>query len=166
MKISVVAGNPKPQSRTLHAGCMLAEHLTGNKPSNILDLAELGNGILEAAGKTLTEAMEGVLLSDLIIFASPTYKASYTGLLKLFLDFLPAHSLRGKLAVPLMMGAAPHHALAAEVFLKPVLVELGAQCPTPGLYLLDSRYEERDAFKGWLEQSRAAISLFDKEATS
>jgi len=33
-----------------------------------------------------------------------------------------------------------------------VLVELGATCPTAGLYLLDSDYAEGTRLEGWLEQ--------------
>jgi hypothetical protein len=37
-----------------------------------------------------------------------------------------------------MLGGDLHHSLAPEVFLKPVLVELGDSCPTPGLFLLET----------------------------
>jgi FMN reductase len=64
-------------------------------------------------------------------------------LLKLFLDgFATAEGLAGVVAVPLMLGAGPAHALAPELLLKPVLVELGATCPTPGLYLSDATYAD------------------------
>jgi FMN reductase len=39
-----------------------------------------------------------------------------------------------------MLGAGPAHAMAPDLLLKPVLAELGAACPAPGLYLLDSTY--------------------------
>ncbi len=74
--------------------------------------------------------------------ASPTFKATYTGLLKLFLDqFAGGEGLRGVTAVPLMLGAGPAHAMAPELLLKPVLAELGATCPAPGLYLQDEQAE-------------------------
>ena len=49
-----------------------------------------------------------------------------------------------------MLGAAAEHALAPELLLKPVLVEIGCTCPTPGLYLLDSGYEDSDRLPAWL----------------
>ena len=70
--------------------------------------------------------------------ASPTYKATYTGLLKLFLDGYGPSPLAGVEAVPLMVGAAPHHALAVDVHLTPLLLELGAPVPRRGLYVLES----------------------------
>ena len=53
-----------------------------------------------------------------------------------------------------MLGGAFVHALAAEVFLKPVLVELGASCPARGLFLLDSDYESPAGLEEWLVAAR------------
>jgi FMN reductase len=49
-----------------------------------------------------------------VVVASPTRMATYTGLLKLFLDRFPADALRG-VAGPLMLGAGPAHVLAPEL---------------------------------------------------
>ena len=64
----------------------------------------------------------------------PTYKATYTGLLKLFLDRFATDGLRG-VAVPLMLGAGPAHALAPELTLRPVLTEIGGTT-VRGLYVV------------------------------
>ena len=48
----------------------------------------------------------------------------------------------GRTAIPLMLGGDWRHALAPEVFLKPVLAEIGASSPTRGLFLLDSEATE------------------------
>ncbi|WP_346764615.1 NAD(P)H-dependent oxidoreductase [Rhodococcus sp. HNM0569] len=86
-------------------------------------------------------AVESVASSDLVVFASPTFKATYTGVLKLFLDqFATGEGLKDVVAVPLMLGAGPAHAMAPDLLLKPVLVELGATTPAAGLYLIDSTY--------------------------
>jgi len=52
--------------------------------------------------------------------------------------------------VPLMLGAGPGHALAPELFLRPVLVELGASTPTRGLYLIDRDFANPDVLDPWL----------------
>ena len=95
--------------------------------------------------------------SELVVIASPTYKATYTGLIKLFLDRFSAGSLSGVTAVPLMLGGHWKHALAADLLLKPVLVELGATCPTPGLFLIESQFAEGDALDSWLERARPQV---------
>ncbi|EHK82781.1 hypothetical protein RBB84_03680 [Rhodococcus sp. D-6] len=42
MTIVVVAGNPKPASRTLDAGARLATALTGREPDHVVDVITLG----------------------------------------------------------------------------------------------------------------------------
>ncbi|NAZ86616.1 NADPH-dependent FMN reductase [Kineococcus indalonis] len=136
---AVVVGNPKPASRTLAAAVRAAELLTGAAPDLVVDVTTLGPGLLGRGDEAVRAAVADVASADLAVVASPTYKATYTGLLKLFLDqFAGGEGMRGVTAVPLMLGAGPAHALAADLLLKPVLVELGATCPAPGLYLLDS----------------------------
>lgn len=141
MTTTVVAGNPKAASRTLDAAIRLATALTGSEPGQVIDVVELGPGLLSWGDHAVSAAVQSVSSADLVVFASPTFKATYTGILKLFLDrFATSEGLRNVTAVPLMLGAGPAHAMAPDLLLKPVLVELGATCPAPGLYLIDSTY--------------------------
>ena len=154
LRTGVVVGNPKPASRTYQAALHLAEQLAGRAPDLTVDLAEFGAGLLDWSDAATAEAVADVINLDLLVVASPTYKASYTGLLKLFLDRFQADALAGVVAVPLMLGAGPGHAMAPEVFLKPVLAELGAVLPTRALYLLDSSYDDPAAYEPWLSANR------------
>jgi FMN reductase len=53
-----------------------------------------------------------------------------------------------------MVGAAPQHALAVEVHLRPVLVELGATLPTRGLYVTEAQFEGvEDVVASWLDEA-------------
>lgn len=141
MTTTVVAGNPKAGSRTLDAATRLARTLTDTEPDHVVDVVELGPGLLGWGDDRVRAAVETVTSSDLVVFASPTFKATYTGILKLFLDqFATGDGLRDVTAVPLMLGAGPAHAMAPDLLLKPVLVELGATCPAAGLYLIDATY--------------------------
>ena len=156
-RTGVVVGNPKPGSRTYQAALRLATELTGAEPGLAIDLADLGARLLDWNDAGIAETVEAVRRLDLLVVASPTYKATYTGLLKLFLDRFPNNALEGVVAVPLMLGAGPGHALAPEAYLRPVLSELGASIPTRALYLLDSAYADPDAFEPWLSASRDRI---------
>jgi FMN reductase len=156
--IAVVVGNPKPSSRTLAAARLVAERISGGPPAVVVDVVDLGPGLLGWGDPAVLAAIEAVQAADVVVVASPTYKASYTGLLKLFLDQVPADGLRGVVAVPLMLGAGPAHALAPEVFLKPVLVELGATCPTRALYLLDAGYDDDAQFEPWRRAAEPQIA--------
>ena len=69
--------------------------------------------------------------------ASPTYKGTYTGLLKVFLDRLDYQALSSVVALPMLVMRVPHHALAVDLHLRPLLLELGASTPAPGLAFLE-----------------------------
>ena len=157
-RTAVVVGNPKPGSRTLAAAVSLNERVTGVEPDLVVDLAEVGPGLLTWGDPTVADLVDQVSSADLLVVASPTYKATFTGLLKLFLDQLPGHALRGVTAVPLMLGAGPGHALAPELGLRPVLTELGASVPVRGLYVLDTAYDDPSAYDAWLDAARPVLA--------
>ncbi len=157
LSVAVLVGNPKPRSRTYQAAQLVAEKLAGRPAELSVDLADLGHALLDGSDSSVAEIVAAVQASELAVVASPTYKASYTGLLKLFLDRVPGGALAGVTAVPLMLGGHWKHALAADLFLKPVLVELGATCPTRGLYLPESEYAGGPTLDSWLEQARPQL---------
>jgi FMN reductase len=155
--VCVVVGNPKPASRTRAAAELVAERLTGAPPATVIELAELGPALLGWGDPTVEDAKRAVHDADLVVWATPTYKATYTGLLKLFLDQFGAGELHGTTAVALMLGGSSHHALAGELTLKPVLSEIGCSLPTPALFLLDSSWESSPELDDWLTRARAVL---------
>lgn len=160
MSTAVVVGNPKPASRTLQAATHLARELSGGEPDLVVDLATLGAGLLDWGDPQVAGLVQQVGDADLVVVASPTYKGTYTGLLKLFLDrFAGGTGLRG-LAVPLLLGAGPTHALAPELSLRPVLTELGATVPGRGLFVLDSAYDDPAAYADWLTATRPFVEAW------
>jgi FMN reductase len=163
-RVAVVVGNPKPGSRTLAAAVHFARELTGAEPDLVVDLADLGPALLDWTDPGVSALVEQVSAADLVVVASPTYKAAYTGLLKLFLDRFPTDGLRG-VAVPLMLGAGPGHALAPELTLRPVLTEIGGLVPAKGLYVVDAAFDDPAAYAHWLELARPAITaILDSSA--
>jgi FMN reductase len=159
MSTAVLVGNPKARSRTYEAAVNLAVRLTGREPDLAVDLADFGSRLLEWDDPDVADALKAVPSHDLVIVASPTYKAAYTGLLKVFLDRLPSGGLGGVTVVPLMLGGHWRHGLAPELSLKPVLTELGATAPTKGLFLLDSEFTSGKVLEDWLTAARSQLSL-------
>ncbi len=140
-KIAVVTGNPKPASRThgvaLAVADALAKELPGTETDLVVDLAGYASRLFDWSDEELTAVTAQVAAADIAVFASPTYKATYTGLLKAFLDRYGNNGLAGVTAIPVMTGGWPGHLLAVEVHLRPVLVELGATVPSRGLYVTE-----------------------------
>lgn len=87
-------------------------------------------------------AASDIKTADLLVIATPTYKASFTGLLKLLLDVLPAGSLASTVLVPLTVAGGPAHRYLADLQLRPVLSELGAVVPAPTLLLEEPELPE------------------------
>jgi len=160
---AVVVGNPKPASRTLEAATYVARELGGAEPDLVVDLATLGTTLLDWQDPVIPDLVAQVGAADLVVVASPTYKAAYTGLLKLFLDRFATDGLSG-IAVPLMLGGGPAHALAPEHTLRPLLTEIGGTT-VRGLYVLDSRHDDPAAYADWLAGVRPLVAAFRQART-
>lgn len=105
----------------------------------VIDLAELAPHLLAyPTPDVVKEAKATAVGADVLVVASPTYKGTYTGLLKVFLDNIGGGELAGTVGIPLLVMGSPAHSLAVETHLRPLLVELGAQVPTPGLALIEA----------------------------
>ena len=143
-RVVIVVGNPRAASRTHGIARTLGSELARGREVIEVDLAVLAPALFGAdATGAVAGALEAVLEADLLVIASPTYKATYSGLLKTFLDRLGTGALAGTPAVPVLLGGVPRHALAVDVHFTPLLLELGASVPVRGLFVLES---ELDAF--------------------
>lgn len=158
-----MVGNPKAGSRTLRVASAVADALEPpGRPvgRTTLDLADVAPDLFDPRSIAVSGLLDEVAASNLVIVASPTYKATYTGLLKAFLDRYGNNALGTSIAVPLMTGAAPIHALAPEVFLRPLLVELGASVPSRGLFVTEGEFEHLEqVIADW---ARGAQPLIDR----
>lgn len=136
LKVTIVVGNPKPQSRTRRIANLLVDRLLCSTPFDleIIDLAHEIDDLYRWPSDKMKSLNSRAAESDLVVFASPTYKASYTGLLKAFLDRYPANGLKDVVAIALMTGNDFNHSLAPTFQLVPLLLELGAIVPMRGLY--------------------------------
>ncbi|SEO46157.1 NADPH-dependent FMN reductase [Trujillonella endophytica] len=160
MSTVAVVGNPKPLSRTRAAAESVLERLTGAPPDRVIDVIDLGAGLLGWGDPAVEDAVAALREADVAVVASPTYKGTYTGLLKLFLDQVGTGDLAGVVAVPLMLGGGPTHALAPDLLLKPVLTELGATTPTRGLYLIDRSWDDPTVLDPWLATAGPQVAAF------
>jgi FMN reductase len=139
--IVTVTGSPSEGSRTARlardVGATLARagFELGSIDVRDLPAADLVGARVQsepiAAALGLIERARGVVL------CSPVYKASYSGVLKTFLDLLPQTGLAGKVALPLMTGGSIAHVLALDYAFRPVLAALGAPHVVSGLFILD-----------------------------
>ncbi len=135
--VGIVVGNPKVRSRTRTVAEAVAAAAAGaaglaEAEQIVVDLAELGPQLFDWSSLSVRDAVDRIRGTSLTVVASPTYKASYTGLLKAFLDWFSATDLLGVTVVPVMVGAGPQHALAVEVHLRPCWSSWGRHCRAAG----------------------------------
>ena len=168
-----VSGNPRAVSRTsvlaVAVGAAIAER-RGVTPL-VVEVGELRTGLVVAAVRAVSQP--GVLLTpgdaatasavaalsgaEVLVVASPapgprapgrpTYKGSYTGVLKVLLDQLPARALAGTVAVPVVTAGVDPQADAALALLRRLLGELGADV-ADGLPVVESQLAESAVLAG------------------
>ena len=175
LTVVVVSGNPRPGSRTLTAATTLGARISallgavrGTQPTTLetVDLASFASEVLTDHHPAADRATASLAAATIAVVATPVYKASYTGLLKAFLDLYGPDGLAGVVVVPLVVSGNPAHALAGEVHLRPVLIELGAVVPTRALSLTEAQLGDVDgAITPWLGREwkalRRAVGLPD-----
>jgi FMN reductase len=163
LNVVVLCGNPKANSRTLGVAEAVATQAATaagreNVSTHIIDLANFGAQLFDWSSESVKAEVAALSSADLAVIASPTYKASYTGLLKSFLDWFGQTGLKNVVAIPVMVGGSAVHAMAPEVFLRPLLVEIGAIVPTRGLFIIDSELEQLDVtLAAWSEHASNAL---------
>jgi FMN reductase len=159
--VVALCGNPRPGSRTLRAAEAAAERiarLIGAAAPLTIDLADFAPEILCAEHSNADVALKTLAGSTVAVIATPVYKASYTGLLKSFLDLYGSGGLAGVVAVPLVLSASPAHSFAGEVHLRPLLVELGAVVATPAVALVESQLSDLETvLDSWVTDVGTAL---------
>jgi FMN reductase len=158
--VVAVSGNPRVSSRTaVLAGAVgtRAAELLGAAPPQLVDLADFGHHLLVPEHPDVDAALDKVREADLLVLATPAYKGSYTGVLKVFLDRLPADALAGRPALTVITSGAPAQSEAADGHLRALLVELGATPLGPGLTVIESQLADpAAAVDAYLDRIRDA----------
>lgn len=143
-QIVVVSGNPRPGSRTSVLAIAVGRALAGGSSPVVIEAGELGAGLLTPGDEATAAAAGQLRAAEVLVIATPTYKGSYTGVLKVLLDQLPAQALAGRRAVPVVTAGVAPQAAAAEALLRQLLTELGADV-APGLPVVEADLADAEA---------------------
>ena len=159
-RVVALVGDPRGHSPASTLASAVAIRLArevvgGDKPNSDWKLIELSDWTHD---RSIHDWLTLVTEADLLVAASPIRRASFTGLLKSFLDLLPDRALEGTVAVPAMVSRTHRNSLTADVHLRPVLQALGASCPTASVFALESRVSHSGAICGsWFQRSRSTL---------
>lgn len=143
--ILAIAGNPTSPSRTQalveYTNQLLQQQGFSTETIAVRDFSAEALVYGQYNSPALEPVKAKLEQADGVIVATPIYKASYTGLLKAFLDLLPQRAFEGKVVLPIATGGTIAHLLAVDYALKPVLSELKARHVLGGVYAVDKQLE-------------------------
>ena len=138
MNVLLLGGSPSAPSTTWRLQQLVGARLAAlGHRTNTLEVRDLpAQALLRAdtLDPAIAEAVALVREADAIVVGTPVYKASFSGVLKVFLDLLPQDGLAGKLVLPLATGGSQSHMLALDYALRPVLASMSARFILPSIY--------------------------------
>jgi FMN reductase len=150
MNVTIVVGNPKPKSRTRAVAEAVAAATFASADVSVVELSDYAEEMFSWSSDRVDELVATVAATDVLVIASPTYKATYTGLTKAFLDHYQAGSLASVVAIPVMTGGDKTHTLSVDTTLVPLLTELGAIVVGRGTYFVT---EDMDALSEFASEA-------------
>jgi FMN reductase len=164
-----ISGSPaaRSKSRTLLERALVALSDRG-ATTTLIDLAALPADDLLGRRRAdeVDSALGSVSQATIIVAATPVYRATYSGLLKVFFDLLPLDGLVGKTAIPIATGGSPAHQLVIDHGLRPLFASVGAVTTAAGVYGTDSAFENgvpNDSLNARLQAAVAeAITLSER----
>ncbi len=140
-----IAGSPSATSKSR----VLVEYALGRLAAHgatpqLVDLAALPAEPLlgRETSATVTAAIDATTRARIIVAGTPVYRATYSGLLKLFFDLLPQDSLIGKVGVPIVTGHGAAHSLSVDHGMRPLFASLGATVVANGVYATSAQFQD------------------------
>jgi FMN reductase len=143
MSVLLIAGSPAERSRSAalldEAGRRLKRRGALVERLHIRNLSPQALLLADLSHPSISSAVRSVANAEVVVVATPVYKAAYSGVLKVFLDLLSQAALQGKTVLPLATGGSANHMLALDYALRPVLQSLGAKHILSGIYATDAQ---------------------------
>jgi FMN reductase len=121
----------------------LASLVERGATTTLVDLAALPADALlgRRRSSAVDEALARVADATIVIASTPVYRATYSGLLKVFFDLLPLNGLVDKTGIAIATGGSPAHQLVIDHGLRPLFASVGAVVTPTAIYGTDSAFE-------------------------
>ncbi len=147
LRIVGVSGSLREPSKTTALVRGLIEEVTARDEveTRLIEVATLGPlfaGALrrEDVEPEVEDALRAIETADLLIVASPVYRASFTGLFKHLFDFVGQYALVGTPVLLAATGGGERHALILEHQLRPLFGFFQALTLPVGVYASDADF--------------------------
>lgn len=96
----------------------------------------------ESSSGTLASILSAIDNADVLVVGSPTYKASYTGLLKHLFDLVDMKALRGRPVIVCATGKAPGHGPKIEQHFRMLFEFFDAKVSPGFVFALDDDFDQ------------------------
>jgi FMN reductase len=156
-----ISGSPsaRSKSRTLLERALGALADRG-VASVLIDLATLPADALLGRRRSadVGEALATVSDATIVVASTPVYRATYSGLLKVFFDLLPPNGLVDKTAIAIATAGSPAHELVIDHGLRPLFASVGAITTPTGIYGIDSAFQNGVPNQSLIDRIHVAAS--------
>ena len=149
LRVVAVSGSYTDPSRTTALVTSIAEAFGRAVPveTHVISLHELGPHLGGALSRQqLPDAAKAELdrieAADLLIVATPVYRASFTGLFKYLFDFVDQYALVDTPVLLAATGGSDRHALIVEHQLRPLFAFFQSLVLPLGVYAQDTDFEK------------------------
>ena len=155
-----LSGSPSASSKSrVLVEYALARAAARGARTQLVDLAALPAEALlgRGAAPAVAAALDAATRAHIIVAGTPVYRATYSGLLKVFFDLLPQDSFTGKVGVPIVTGHDRGHSLAVDHGLRPLFASLGATVVASGVYGTSPQFHDGKTAPELLEAVDRAV---------
>ncbi|KKX34052.1 FMN reductase [Rhizobium sp. LC145] len=143
--------------------------------TSVYDLTDIGPSLGLAQHRSGLDAdgariLEEIVSADVLVIGAPTFKGSYPGLFKHFIDLIDPDQLRAKPVIITATGGGDRHALMVEHQLRPLFGFFMAHTLPTAVYASDRDFTDYRITSGELlqrvGQAVAELSAFFPDAGS
>ncbi|QEO09429.1 FMN reductase [Protaetiibacter larvae] len=165
IRVVGVSGSPTDPSRTTalvrRVSEAFAERLGGE--AQVIELATVlpslaTGGFRNSLGQPAIDALDAVETADLLVVGSPAYRATYSGLFKLFFDHVGQYALVDTPIVLTATGGSDRHALLVEHQMRPLFGFFQALTLPLGIFANERDFSDYKVTSADLEE-RIATSI-------
>ncbi|WP_137844036.1 FMN reductase [Microbacterium sp. 2FI] len=147
LRVVGVSGSLHEPSRTTALVRTILDEVAARAPAetNLVEVAALGPSFAGALRRddvspAVEHALQLIESADLLVAASPVYRASFTGLFKHLFDFVGQYELVGTPVLVAATGGGERHALIIEHQLRPLFGFFQALTLPLGVYASDADF--------------------------
>jgi FMN reductase len=158
VSIVAVSGGESATSKTLR--------LVASVCDDVIDLSTLSaDGLLgRVEDPAVAAAVARCAAADVLVVATPVYRATYTGAVKAFFDRFSPSALRGRAVVLVATAGVADHFLALDTGGRSLVASLEGTTVAPVVYALPADFPDGSPSASIVARLRAAVEEAERVA--